>query len=481
MENKKEKRTVVRIVPGWQKSYEWDDETAEKNLNLVSPSFCAAKWKQTTVHLQNGHTHSCHHPGTHKIPLEELEVSSSALHNTHHKFKARDEMKAGIRPAECTYCWKVEDSGGISDRVHKSKSIWAGAHVKDLATTDAVTDHPPSYLEVSFGNVCNFKCAYCAPHISSKWMEEIKQHGPYPTTDKFNNLDLIENRDQMPIPNNQPNPYVDAFWDYFPKIASKLLVLRVTGGEPLLNKNTFKLLDWLIENPQPNLTLSINTNLNVPKANLDRALSKLAHLEKNEYVQELEIHTSAEGGKQASEYIRFGMNYKEWKKNLQKCIMTLPKSAFNIMSTFNVCSFGTYEEFLTDMKRLKELAVSPLWKATGKFHPRLSIDVPYLRNPSFLSMFVLQHPDFNSDWFLSQLDKFVNIAIDYEFSTREVNMLKRLKSLLVNDKGTILDGTNFVAFVDEYDKRRDTNFKETFPELVELYNFHKSRPKPLHG
>ncbi|MDG1251163.1 MAG: hypothetical protein P8N55_03590, partial [Flavobacteriaceae bacterium] len=49
----------------------------------------------------------------------------------------------------------------------------------------------------------------------------------------------------------------------------------------------------------------------------------------------------------------------------------------------------------------------------------------------------LKHPDFNSDWFLSQLDKFVNIAIDYEFSTREVNMLKRLKSLLVNDLDVI--------------------------------------------
>ena len=29
---------------------------------------------------------------------------------------------------------------------------------------------------------------------------------------------------------------------------------------------------------------------------------------------------------------------------------------------------------------------------------------------------------------------------------------------------------DFVNFVDDYDKRRNLNFKETFPELVGMYN-----------
>ena len=44
----------------------------KKKLNRVSSSLCLAKWSQVTIHLQNGHTHSCHHPGTHKVSLEEL-------------------------------------------------------------------------------------------------------------------------------------------------------------------------------------------------------------------------------------------------------------------------------------------------------------------------------------------------------------------------------------------------------------------------
>ena len=57
-----------------------DTETFADALNNISGSFCIAKWKQTTLHLQNGHTHSCHHPATHKVPWQELTTRPSALH-----------------------------------------------------------------------------------------------------------------------------------------------------------------------------------------------------------------------------------------------------------------------------------------------------------------------------------------------------------------------------------------------------------------
>ena len=71
-----------------------------------------AKWLQVTMHLQNGHTHSSHHPQTHKIPLEELRSNPTALHNTEFKKRQRRMMLNGIRPKECQYCWNVEDLGG---------------------------------------------------------------------------------------------------------------------------------------------------------------------------------------------------------------------------------------------------------------------------------------------------------------------------------------------------------------------------------
>ncbi|MCX6102749.1 MAG: hypothetical protein NT000_05730 [Proteobacteria bacterium] len=86
-------------------------EQFRNELDAVSPSFCAAKWKQVTVHLQNGLTHSCHHPVPHKIPLKELQLNPSALHNTEFKKQQRKLMLQGKRPAECDYCWRVEGGG----------------------------------------------------------------------------------------------------------------------------------------------------------------------------------------------------------------------------------------------------------------------------------------------------------------------------------------------------------------------------------
>ena len=60
----------------------------KEQVDNVSGSFCAAKWKQVTIHLQNGHTHSCHHPKTHVVPLDEVAINPSALHNTNYKKEA---------------------------------------------------------------------------------------------------------------------------------------------------------------------------------------------------------------------------------------------------------------------------------------------------------------------------------------------------------------------------------------------------------
>ena len=62
----------------------------KKQLDIISPSMCAAKWNQVTLHLGTGTTHSCHHPTPHHIPVEELENNPSALHNT---------SGLGVRPA----------------------------------------------------------------------------------------------------------------------------------------------------------------------------------------------------------------------------------------------------------------------------------------------------------------------------------------------------------------------------------------------
>ena len=98
----------------------------KEKLNKVGCGMCLAKWTQVTIQMQTGHTHSCPHPKTHKIPVSELKRNPSALHNTRFKKRRRREMLEGKRPAECDYCWNVEDnSNQFSDRIFKSNESWS--------------------------------------------------------------------------------------------------------------------------------------------------------------------------------------------------------------------------------------------------------------------------------------------------------------------------------------------------------------------
>ena len=153
------KKEETRVMLG---NHEYN--LTKKNLDSIGCGMCLAKWTQTTIHLHMGQTHSCHHPSTHKIPLHELKRNPSALHNTKFKKLKRKEMLEGKRPAECDYCWNVEDnSPQFSDRVFKSNESWSKPYFDEIKNLGWREDYNPKYVEVSFSNLCNFKCSYCGP------------------------------------------------------------------------------------------------------------------------------------------------------------------------------------------------------------------------------------------------------------------------------------------------------------------------------
>jgi organic radical activating enzyme len=451
----------------------------KQQLDNVSSSFCVAKWKQVTMHLQNGHTHSCHHPRTHLVSLDEIANNPTALHNSEFKKEQRKLMLNGERPNECDYCWKVEDQGdNLSDRIYKSTEPWARPHIDDIVSKPWDDNVDPSYVEVSFGNVCNFKCSYCAPHISSQWMEEIEKYGAYPTTDKFNNLEWIKSQKMMPIPNKDDNQYVEAFWKWWPTMYKNLKHFRITGGEPLLNKNTFKVLDYIIENPNPDLEVSINTNLNPPVEVFDKFLEKIKIIIDEKKVKNFKLFTSAEAyGKQA-EYIRHGMNYDEWLSNMHKAFRVIPKIQFTVMSTYNILSLPSYTRFLNDILEIKNM-----YGKYDNLRAPILLDIPYLRFPDHQAIFIIKKDMLNMIY-----DQVTHMYKNLEypnwsgttnqaFFEFEADKLKRIYYLARDHKEneqTNISRRNFAIFVDEHDRRRGTNFLETFPELGDFYSFCKT-------
>ncbi len=438
---------------------------AKQILDRTGPGMCLAKWLQVTLHLQNGHTHSCHHPNTHKIPLEEIAVDPSALHNTKFKKSQRQLMMTGSRPEECHFCWQVEDNAPadsdiFSDRVYKSTDDWAGREQYfNVMYAGWERNIKPTYLEVSFSHACNFKCAYCSPHISSKWMEEVEKYGGYPTTLNYNNLDHTKYQDKMPIPLKEHNPYVEAFWQWWPEVYSTLHTFRITGGEPLMSKDTFKVLDYIIENPNPNLELAINSNCVLPDKLFDKFLDKIKTIQDNKMVKKFTLFTSAEAYGKKAEYIRNGMDYDVWLDNCNKFLAQVPTANFSIMSTYNALSITSYMEFLKDVLILK------LKHHNG--NRSISLDIPYLDNPKWMSVRIL--PTDYIPMLLKQVQFMKDNHCDGKgFQDWEINKLERIQYLIKEEKDPN-HLKDFGLFFDEHDKRRQTSFLDTFPEMAALY------------
>ena len=134
-------------------------------------------------------------------------------------------------------------------------------------------DVNPEYIELSFGNQCNFKCGYCHPRYSSRFFDESKELGPY--TDLNSGDYSVEWFENKLYKNDEDNPYVKAWWKWWPEVSKTLNILRITGGEPTIHGSTYRLLDEINKNPMPNLELNINTNLGTNPKLFDRFIDKL--------------------------------------------------------------------------------------------------------------------------------------------------------------------------------------------------------------
>jgi len=434
-------------------------------MNEISPTFCLAKWHHTTIYLQTGQTHSCYHPAPHNIPLDEL-TDPSALHNTKQKKQERQQMLDGNKPSGCNYCWNIEALGEeyISDRQERNASIYTPERFS------AIKENPldnvnPQYIEISFGNECNFKCGYCHPKHSSSYYKEIKDHGPY-TMVKNHRNDI----DWFRIYEEETNPYVEAWWRWWPEVRKTLTILRITGGEPLLQQSTWRLLEDLEKNPLPNLELNINSNFGVKPVLIDRLVEKVNNLVSNGKIKDFKIFTSIDTWGPQAEYIRTGLDLTVWESNLDT-YLTRTKLPVTFMITFNIL---TVTNFTSLLEKILEWRTKYNGDNQNKWQ-RIRFDTPYLKEPLQYDMNILPKDDFmpcmhkHLDFILANLDD----KNRFKFSDLEYEKFKRVVKYMETTVYTpekLKEGKrDFFNWFTEYDRRRGTDFQKTFPELVDFY------------
>jgi hypothetical protein len=389
-------------------------------------------------------------------------------------------MLEGERPDECDYCWRAEDAPGehFSDRIKKSSDThWAEHLIEPSAKMPWDADVIPSYVEVSFSNVCNFGCAYCSPEISSTLMQTAKRHGPLKLS-KHTDHDItwLVDSNRMPIPNRETNPYIDAWWAWWPTLYPNLRTFRITGGEPLLSKETFKTLDWIIANPNPDLDLAINTNLSVDQNLLDEFFAKCKIIKDGGLVKRLQIFTSCDTWGTQAEYIRQGLDYKKWYYNLWNLSLRYPTLDVTIMCTFNLLSIPHFKKFLNDVLSVRRSA-TVINKVNGI--RGINLDFPYLRHPRYLSALIADANMVNNfadivRWAENNVAKFDEFDYHDGFYPHEIDNLKRLINIMRAEDPESSDNKtarhDFYLYVNQHDARNGTSFAVVFPEFEQFYN-----------
>lgn len=437
--------------------------SAEQMKQNLGPALCLAKWKQVSLHLQTGLNNSCYHPPLHPIDPAAIALDPGALHNTEHKKAQRVIMLQNEQPSECSYCWNMEKENKLSDRHYRSGEPWAAVDFEKIKnSTGLENDVIPSYVEVNFNNACNLRCSYCSPQFSSSWADESNRHGAYPTSMPHNAPEHFSGNRRI-IPNKEDNPYVEAFWKWWPTLYPELKHFRMTGGEPLLDKNTYRVFDYVLANPKPDLHLNVTSNFSVDEKSWQKYLDYVKRLCQEGNLEHYMQYVSLDGFGAQAEYMRNGMDFDLVWDRVNQFLTEVPSyNSLTFIITMNNLSVTSLENLFAGILGLR--------RVYSKTYQRVWFDTPVLREPAWQSLQILPEPYADKlehlwAWMVRQIETEQDPF--HGFKDYELHRLDRDIAWMRSGQGVdhSVAKADFYRFFREHDRRRGTDFLATFPEM----------------
>ena len=399
---------------------------------------CQLKWNWTSLYLNGGYSRTCHR--TAETPLTPENFNN--FHNTEIVLSDRKRMLQGLWPeTSCSYCKNIEESGGVSDRLRQIDAT-------DLSPPELTYDPEsivvsPVILEVFFSNTCNLGCLYCGPTLSSVINTENQKFGTLEKTISL--LAPIETHHKELIP---------SFWEWFPTGFVKLKRFGVLGGEPFYQKEFEKLLDMIDQHPNPDCELNIVTNLMVSPDRLSMFVEKLKKLLLTKKIKRVDITCSIDCWGPQQEYVRWGIDLEKWQKNFETLIMH-KWLYISINQTITALTIKTMPELLIKLKE---------WNAIRPVHHHFGGPTP---GPSYFNAGILGGKQFRQDfdYILSLMPQNTDEdKIAYKY-------MAGIAGSITQSKVNPAEVTTLLKYLDEKDRRRNTNWELLFPWLIEYKKY----------
>ena len=346
-----------------------------------------------------------------KLNLSPLEFRSSE-----HLKNIKKQFLAGEKPSNCSHCWISESEGLQSIRQHY---IEDNPQYSNLNSFTIETELPVEHIELRTSNLCNYSCRMCNAKNSVEIKREIDRNPSLSTW--FVNVD----DSTMKAQNLQ---------EVFDSIHT-LNRLFLTGGEPLLMKEYYYLMDYAISigrNEKMELIVYTNVSVYNPKF-----IEKLLKFDK------VNLNLSIDGVGKTAEYQRKGTDWNTVYKNAIIFVnLPVKTTIHSTITAYTLLDFSSLSDFYNEMLHINN-------NIYFMAHP--------ISSPKALN-FLNLNGDLRSKA-IDEITKSIYKLNDKKFSqinTQLENILKALKT------DTQQNYTEFVEFTKSLDISRNERFEDVF-------------------
>lgn len=310
---------------------------------------CTIPWNHIAV-MQNGDYGICcqciynsHGRLVTDNKTENITADIDSIRNHPTYVELRKSMLNDEQHPMCKLCWDEEAYGKRSKRINQVE-IYSDLLKQIEADTDrsGVIDtnkYPIQYIDLRLGNLCNLACRICGPVNSSLW-QDYMDGGSFDAGDKKYNITKVGASWRIDSEDFQYYK-LSAFKRLLDKVLPTTDRIYFTGGEPLINKQHYDILDYCIENNTAgNISLEYNTNGTTLNPNL---LDQWSHFKR------VEVCFSIDAMGELSNYIRHPSNWDTIENNIRlfsnSGLNNIVGTANCTVSMFNVMHFPEFYEW----------------------------------------------------------------------------------------------------------------------------------------
>ena len=409
----------------------------EKKLLTENKSFCMLPW----IHLHaypDGRAYPCCFAFD---PYPVGDLNKQSLKEVWDGEKMREmrlRMLNGKKSRECIKCYDQEKSGFFSLRLSSNKHFGHNIGLVDATKSDGSVDFVMKYWDIRFSNLCNMACRSCGTWFSSNWYEDHKKlTGSPPPHAKIMRVGRSTND----------------MWEQMLESFEHTEQFYFAGGEPLIMEEHYRILKELDKRKMYHVRLIYNSNFSRLK------FKDMDVLELWNKFDSVSIGASLDAEGPRAELMRKGTVWKDIVANRKRMMEVCPNVDFYISPTIGLVNSLHIVDFHRN------------WVEQGFIKP-MDFNFNLLQHPIWQRMDILP-PEFKQQvkdkyeehikWLkdkdpLTRATKGFESAIDWMY---QADNQKHLKLYFYNTR--------------RYDKIRNENTVEVFPEWKELFDKYEKK------